>query len=433
MVGARSAVFAPIQNLKLIIVDEEHEPAYKQAEIPRYHGRDTAVYRAMLCKATCILGSATPSLESLYNVQVKDYKLNKLAKRIDDRQLPRIHLVDMKRELFNANSSVLMSQMLLQKLWDRFEKKEQSILFLNRRGYSSSMLCPDCGFSAVCEHCSVTLTYHRVQERLRCHICNHDQPAPSICPKCKSQKIRWKGFGTQRVEELLAKVIPKAKVVRIDADTMSQKNRFREVLADFRTGKIDILVGTQMIAKGLDFPNVTLVGLLDADLSLHMPDFRANERAFQLIVQVSGRAGRGDRAGEVVIQTFNPQSSPIQFARRNDFDGFLDEELAQRKECHYPPFRHIIRHIFRGHNPEKVSFFIEKWAEVVQKELHPHVELRGPAPAPLEKAKDYYRFHLWFFTHNVSKVLPSLLALRQKFSMDSDILDVIDVDPFDLM
>jgi primosomal protein N' (replication factor Y) len=438
VVGARSAVFAPIQNLKLVIVDEEHEPAFKQEESPRYHGRDVAVYRAMLANAVCVLGSATPSLESLYNLQIKKYQLNRLNKRIDDRQLPKMHIVDMKKEIMAQTSKlrhvgpVTFSRVMLDKIRDRLENKEQTILFLNRRGFSSSMLCPACGYVAECDHCSVTLTYHRSNEQLRCHICDASRRAPMKCPQCSSLEIRWRGFGTQRIEEQLAKIFPHAKVMRMDADTMSKKHLFREILSDFRKGKIDILLGTQMIAKGLDFPNVTLVGLIDADISLHMPDFRASERTFQLLVQVSGRAGRGDRAGEVVVQTFTPESAPIQFARKTDFDGFLEAELQTRKEYHYPPYRHLVRHIFRSLNEEKVSKTIHAWADFLESKKLEGIELRGPSPAPLAKERGYYRYQLWYFIGNVSKWVPHIVELREAFPMDKDVIDVLDVDPVDM-
>lgn len=432
VVGPRSAVFTPVRNLGLVIVDEEHEPAYKQEDSPRYNGRDVAIYRAMLNDATVVLGSATPSLESLYNVQTKDFILNRLTKRIDDRQLPVLELVDMRREMLKSRGPCTISGILAEKLIDRFTKKEQAILFINRRGYSRSMLCPDCGFIAECEHCSTTLTFHRGENRLKCHLCGYERRAHHHCPKCASAKIRWKGFGTQRVEEAVQKILPRARIVRMDADTMQKKNLFRHVLADFRLGRIDVLVGTQMIAKGLDFPNVTLVGLIDADLSLHVPDFRAAERTFQLVVQVAGRAGRGDQAGEVVIQTFTPSCSPIQFARRGDFEGFLEEELENRREYKYPPFRHLIRHIFRGRNEEKVAFYAEEWVRHLEKTLTDPMEIRGPAPAPLEKIKDLYRYHVWYFVGSVSRMVPQITSARDQFPMDKDIQDLLDVDPLDL-
>ncbi len=432
VVGARSAVFAPVRDLRLLIVDEEHEPAYKQEEAPRYHGRDVAVYRARLNQAVCLLGSATPSLESLYNVERGKYAVDRILRRVDDRQLPRIHLVDMRREHLQGKGPSILSRLLVEKLADRLEKREQSILFLNRRGFSTSMLCPDCGYVATCDHCSIPLTFHRAGNVLRCHLCGHHEPAPAKCPSCGSSGIRWRGTGTQRIEDVVRKILPRARVVRMDADSMSKKNLYRKILGDFRAGRIDVLVGTQMIAKGLDFPNVTLVGLVDADRSLHIEDFRAAERTFQLIVQVSGRSGRGDRAGEVVIQTFTPHAPPVQFARRSDFDGFQTEELEQRREFDYPPFRHLVRHLFRGRNPDKVTFYIERWARHLEEALQDAVEVRGPAPAPIEKIRDEYRFQLWYFCPSVGPVIARIAALREGFKMDKDVIDQIDVDPVNL-
>ncbi|TVP79755.1 MAG: primosomal protein N' [Puniceicoccaceae bacterium] len=432
VVGARSAVFAPVQNLKLMIVDEEHEPSYKQEESPRYNGRDVAVYRAHINQSVCVLGSATPSLESLYNVERGKYAVDRILNRVDNRQLPKIHLVDMRREDMQGKGASPISRTLADKLVDRFEKKEQSILFLNRRGFSTSILCPDCGYVASCEHCSIPMTFHRTDGKLRCHLCGESREAPHKCPECRSVNIRKKGLGTQKIEDIVQKILPRAKIVRMDADSMSKKNLYRKILNDFRIGKIDLLVGTQMIAKGLDFPNVTLVGLVDADKSLHVEDFRAAERTFQLIVQVSGRSGRGDRAGEVVIQTHTPHAPPIQFARKSDFDGFQLEELEQRREFNYPPFRHLIRHLFRGRNPDKVNFYIEQWLKVMEKEMAGQLEIRGPAPAPIEKIRDEYRFQLWYFAPSASRVIGQIAALREAFKMDKDVIDLIDVDPMNM-
>jgi len=433
VVGARSAVFAPLPNLGLVVVDEEHEPAYKQEEIPRYHARDVAVYRAKLTNCTCILGSATPSLESMRNTQIEKYALHKLTKRVDDRSLPTVHLIDMRKELLKVGSPQILSQPLREAIRDRYEKREQTILFLNRRGYSTTMLCPDCGFTAACDHCSISLTYHRVDHRLLCHFCGHQRPAYRNCPECGSIKISRRGTGTQRLEHSVSKLIPRGKVLRLDADAMSKKNLFRKMLNDFRLGKIDVLVGTQMIAKGLDFPNVTLVGVIDADLSLRLEDFRATERTFQLLVQVAGRAGRGDIEGEVFAQTYAPESAAIQFARRGDLDGFVDDELRQRKEFGYPPFRHLVRHVFRSRNDQKAAFFAEQWSNHLRSKLeNAEIEIRGPTAAPLEKIKDYYRFHLWYFMHSVSKSLPTIVDLRRDFPMDEEVLDVLDVDAQEL-
>ena len=432
VVGARSAIFAPVQNLKLIVVDEEHEPAYKQDETPRYHGRDVAVMRAKLAGAQCLLGSATPSLESFTNVESGKYQLLQLTQRVDARKLPFIDIVDLRIEAAKQRGLPALSGKLVRAMQDRLAKREQTILFINRRGYSSSMLCRSCGHVEECTHCSIALTYHRTDETLRCHLCGDQRPAPARCAKCAAPDIRWRGLGTQRIEESVRRVVPRARVERMDTDTMSKKNRFREVLADFRAGKIDVLVGTQMIGKGLDFPNVTLVGLIDADMSMHIPDFRANERTFQLLVQVAGRAGRGDRAGEVIVQTFTPQAEAIQFSRHAVFAGFAAAELKIRKEFRYPPYRHRIHHLFRGPNPEKLKFFAEQWAKLVEKTLGDRVELRGPSPSPIEKIKDEYRWQLWYFTNSVTKTVPELARLRRDFAWPDDITQVLDVDPVNL-
>ena len=432
VVGARSAVFAPVRDLRLVVVDEEHEPAYKQDETPRYHGRDVAVMRAKLAGAQCVLGSATPSLETFLNASTGRYRLLQLTKRIDDRRLPDIDVVDLRIEAAKQRTLPALSGRLVRAMQDRFEKREQTILFINRRGYSSSMLCTKCGHVEECPHCSITLTYHRADETLRCHLCGEQRGAPARCPQCAAPDIRWRGLGTQRVEEAVRRVLPRARIERMDADTMIKKNRFREVLSRFRSGAIDVLVGTQMIAKGLDFPNVTLVGLVDADISMHIPDFRANERTFQLLVQVAGRAGRGDRAGEVIVQTFTPQAEAIQFSRHADFAGFAAAELKLRQDFKYPPYRHLIHHLFRGPNPEKLKFFAEQWARLVERTLGERVELRGPSSAPIEKIKDEYRWQLWYFTNAVTKVVPELARLRREFAWPDDITQVMDVDPVTL-
>ena len=429
VVGARSAVFAPIPSLRLIVVDEEHELAYKQEDTPRYHGRDLAVYRAMLNEACCILGSATPSLETFRNVERKKYGLSQLSKRIDGRQLPLMHIVDMRLDARGGKGVSVLSQTLIEAMRERYEKKEQTILFINRRGFNTTMLCTDCGFVEECKDCSIALTFHRTDGYLRCHLCGFRKVAPRVCGSCKSIEVRKKGHGTQRVEDLVSDLMPSSsRVVRVDADMMTKKNLFRETLRDFRLGKIDVLVGTQMIAKGLDFPNVTLVGVIDADLPLRMEDFRASERAFQLLVQVAGRAGRGDRAGEVYVQTYAPHSSSIQFSRKPDIYGFLEEEMEMRKELEYPPFRHLIRHVFRGRSLEKTEFYSSQWRKKLEAEPVLGVEVKGPALAPIEKIKGYYRFHLFYLTASVASCLKQLKKRREDFPLDPEIHDILDVD-----
>jgi len=431
VVGARSAVFAPLPDLRLIVVDEEHEASFKQSETPMYHGRDVAVMRASMLGAACVLGSATPSLESWRNAAAGRYVLDVMPARVDDRPMPAFRIVDMRREVLHAKGQHILSRELVDALRERMERREQSILFLNRRGHSRSLVCPDCGVAAQCPRCSVSLTLHRTDDTARCHLCDHREPAPVACPACRSPKVRWKGYGTQRAEEALAQLFPRMKVARLDADTMGRKDLFRKVLSDFRAGRHDVLLGTQMIAKGLDFPRVTLVGILDADLSLQMPDFRAPERTFQLLTQVAGRAGRGDLEGAVVVQTFQPASDPVQFAKRLDYAGFVSAELERRAEFGYPPERHLVRHLFRGRNAEKVSFVAEAWVKELER-LHPGVaEVRGPAPCPFEKVHDQHRFHVWYLVPAVKPLLAALLPLRAKFLRDADVTDVLDVDAQD--
>jgi len=432
-VGARSAVFAPVRDLRLIVVDEEHEPAYKQDESPRYNGRDVAVMRARICGAQCLLGSATPSLESHANAVSGKYRLLRLTRRVDFRSLPSFTVVDMCVESAKRRGATALSGTLVDAMQARHERGEQTILFINRRGYSSSMQCRACGAVEECPHCSVSMTYHRTDETLRCHLCGEERPAPARCTTCGAPDIRWRGLGTQRVEEAVRRAVPRARIERMDSDTMTRKNRFREILGDFRKGKIDILVGTQMIGKGLDFPNVTLVGLVDADLSMHIPDFRANERTFQLLVQVAGRAGRGDRGGEVVVQSFTPRAEAIQFARHADYEGFAAAELEIRREFGYPPERHLIGHFLRGPNPDKLKFFTEEWAKRVREALGGRIELRGPAPAPIEKIRDEYRWQLWYFTGSVTRVIEDLSRLRDSFEWPRGITQVLDVDPMNLV
>lgn len=432
LVGARSAIFAPLRDLRLIVVDEEHEPSFKQGETPFYHGRDVAVYRAHLLGAVCVLGSATPSLESFYNARVGKYVLNRILKRVDDRPFPPMRVIDMRREILHMQGQTTFSRPMLDAIAERLAGHEQCILFLNRRGYSRALICPDCGNVVECPHCSSALTFHREDNTLRCHLCDHTESAPSRCPACGSENVRRRGFGTQRAEEILAQRFPEARVVRLDADTMAKKNEFRSILERFRAGEIDVLLGTQMIAKGLDFPRVTLAGILDADLSLHVPDFRAAERTFQLLVQVAGRAGRGQLDGEVLVQTFTPSAPPIQFAKRAEFDEFLEDELERRREFHYPPERHLIRHVFRGTDRDRVEAAAQAWTEFFEKNAPGLVEIRGPAPCPTEKIQDNYRFHLWYFCARVPAVVGAISRLRAAFPRDDEVLDLLDVDPADV-
>ncbi|MEM7383694.1 MAG: primosomal protein N' [Verrucomicrobiota bacterium] len=342
VIGARSALFAPLENLGLIIVDEEHENTYKQETTPRYHGRDLAVLRGRMEHAAVVLGSATPSLESYFNALKGKYRHIELTKRADNQSLPLIRVINMKMERKGSQKEPsILSEKLRTSMEERLKEGEQVILFLNRRGFATSMQCLDCGHVCECQHCSVSLTYHLSKQRLVCHICGYKQIAPRRCPKCRNPAIRFGGYGTEKVEEVLKKVFPQARLARVDADSMQRKNVLKNTLKAFQTKKIDILLGTQMIAKGLHFPNVTLVGILNADLGLHIPDFRAGERVFSLLVQVSGRAGRGDLEGEVLVQTYTPESPSIQFARHHDYSGYAMQELDFRRQCEFPPYTHV--------------------------------------------------------------------------------------------
>jgi primosomal protein N' (replication factor Y) len=437
VIGARSAIFAPVESLGLIIVDEEHEHSYKQEESPRYHARDVAVMRGRLEKAVVVLGSATPSLESYFNTIESKYVLLRMPTRVDDQKMPLVRVIDMRMEARREKGIPIFSQPLKERIQRRLDQAQQTILFLNRRGYATSMQCPKCGYVAGCPNCSISLTYHRAAQRLTCHICGHNVPAPTACPEpsCRNPAIRFAGVGTEKVEETLGKLFPTARIARMDSDTLKRKDDYRRVLGDFRTGKIDILVGTQMIAKGLHFPNVTLVGIIFADLALHMPDFRAGERTFQLLTQVSGRAGRGDVEGEVVVQAFSPFAPAIQYARRHDFEGFYEQEIEFRRELNYPPHSRIAMLTLRDRNEEKVALC----AEYVKKEIErdqatfPDMSISGPAPAPLLKAESYYRYQLMLRTRNMTKLSRALAELGQRVKMPEGMTLTIDIDPVSMI
>ena len=339
-VGARSAIFAPFENLGIIIIDEEHETSYKQEDNPRYHARDVAIERARTHNCSVILGSATPSLETFARAKKGVYQLLTLSKRMNDQSLPTVDIVDMREELREGNRT-MFSRVLYDKLQDRLMKKEQTVLFLNKRGHSSFVMCRDCGYVIQCPNCDISLTYHQYQQQMKCHYCGYEAVVPTICPECTSEHIRYFGTGTQKVEEELGKIFPEARVIRMDVDTTSRKGSHEKLLTAFQEGKADILLGTQMIAKGLDFPNITLVGVLSADTMLHLPDFRSSEKTFQLLTQVSGRAGRHELAGEVVIQTYSPEHYSIELAGQQDYDQFYQKEMMIRKIHRYPPFYYL--------------------------------------------------------------------------------------------
>ena len=436
VIGARSAIFAPVDPLGLIIVDEEHEHSYKQEEAPRYHARDVAVVRGRMENAVVVLGSATPSMESFYNVQKGKYALLEMPTRADDKKMPIVRVIDMRQAARKDKGTPIFSQELKEAITKRLERKEQTMLFLNRRGFATSMQCTKCGYVAECPNCSVSLTYHRGVQKLCCHICGHETQAPTVCPQadCRNPAIRYAGLGTEKVEATLVKLFPQAGIRRMDSDTLKRKDDYRTILGDFRTGKIDILVGTQMIAKGLHFPNVTLVGIIYADLSLHMPDFRAGERTFQLLTQVSGRAGRGDVEGEVFVQAFTPFHPAIQYARRHDFAGFYEQEIEFRQQLKYPPVSRVALLTLKDRNDEKVTFSAQHLRKELEKALSPIKDLviAGPAPAPLARAETFYRHQIMLRTRSMSRLSQILSEVVEKLELPDGVTLSIDIDPVNL-
>ena len=432
-IGARSAVFAPLQNLGLIIVDEEHETTYKQEEAPRYHARDVAVVRAKTEKCAVVLGSATPSLESYHNATIGKYDLVTLTQRVDERQMPLIRIVDLRQERRKGKVAPILSEKLSQAMADRLEKREQTILFLNRRGFSTSLLCSNCGQARNCPNCSVALTFHRHMARLSCHLCGHTAAVPKKCPECGKDALIYAGFGTEKVESTVSQFFPKANVRRMDADSMTRKDAYRETLRNFRAGKIDILVGTQMIAKGLHFPNVTLVGIINADLALHLPDFRAGERTFQLLTQVAGRAGRGETPGEVFVQTYTPFSPSIQFARHHDFAGYFQQELEFRERCNFPPFKHAVLITVRSEHEARAKLSAETLVRRLKEALSPEFALSDATPAPLEKLQGQYRFHILLRGEAIMRLSRLVRETLEKLPLPEDVIATVDVDPYQLL
>jgi len=429
VIGARSAIFAPLPNLGLILVDEEHENTYKQENVPRYHGRDVAVLRATFEPCAIVLGSATPSLESWHNTETGKYQLVRLNQRADNASMPLVRVVDMRLEQTkHKGGPAILSDKLRTALEQRLEKGEQAILFLNRRGFARSLQCPSCGHVCQCPHCAVSLTYHRTDERLVCHVCGHQAIVPRKCPECKSPAIILQGYGTQKVEEVLTKVLPQAKFARIDADAMRRKNALRDTLSAFKAHKIDILIGTQMIAKGLHFPNVTLVGILNADLSLHVPDFRAGERTFQLITQVAGRAGRGDLEGEVIVQTFTPHSPSIQYARKHDFDGFSEQEMEFRRQFSFPPYAHCAVLTSRSSHERRAEFTLQTLHLRLAENLPKGITLGEVLPSPLIRSHGQFRFQITLRSHQARPLTRHVQQILSKTSLPEDVTVVFDMD-----
>lgn len=416
VVGARSAVFAPLDNLGLLIIDEEHETTYKQEEAPRYHARDLAIWRGRYHQCPVVLGSATPSLESRARAQKGVYQLLRLTQRAQSAaQLPKIEIVDLREEYQQHNTSEF-SLRLQELIEDRLAKKEQIVLLLNRRGFSSFVMCRDCGFVLPCPNCDISLTLHMDTKSMRCHYCGHEEGIPQRCPECGGGKIRYYGTGTQKVEAALLERFPKARVLRMDVDTTRKKGAHERLLKQFETGEADILLGTQMIAKGLDYPNVTLVGVLNADTALNLPDFRASERTFQLLTQVSGRAGRGEKPGEVVIQTFNPEHYAIQLAQTQDFERFYQKEMQLRHQSGYPPYYYTVKLTIS--HPEELQAAKKslQLSELLKGQLTEASQLLGPSPSSIARVKQRYYYQIIIkYKHeaNLQACLAEILQMSQ--------------------
>jgi len=435
VIGARSAIFAPLQNLGLIVVDEEHEPSYKQDENPRYNARDLAIVRAMLEKCSCLLGSATPSLETWQNARSGKYTHLHLTRRTDHKNMPLVRVVDMRLEKRRQKDGVaILSEKLRVAIQKRLDQGEQTILFLNRRGFNTAVSCMECGSSVKCPECDIPFTYHKAENRLICHVCGMRSMPPKRCPECKSASLIYGGFGTERAEATLKITFPTARIARVDTDVMQRKNQLRDTLRDFRSQKTDILIGTQMIAKGLDFPNVTLVGVLNADLSLNLPDYRAAERTFQLLTQVAGRAGRGDIMGEVLIQTFAPHSPAIQYARRADYDGYAEQELEHRQHFGpYPPHTHAVLIGSRSKQASLAEFTLQNLATKLKKSLPEGIILHDPCPSPLAKAHGQYRFQMLLLADKIRPLLAHLKNVLSSMTFPEEVIVTWDIDPVSLM
>lgn len=430
-VGARSAVFAPIPDLGLIIVDEEHEQTFKQENDPRYHARDVAVVRAREAGAVVILGSATPSLESWRNAKRERYTLLTLTTRPGGAHPAQAEVVDLKQEWADVKRQTVFSRALEKAVHECLRREEQTILFLNRRGFHTCVSCLACGEPLRCESCDISLTLHRKENRLRCHYCDFASTIPTRCPSCGHTGLRSSGTGTERVEDLVATLFPEARLLRMDSDTMTGRDAHATALAGFARGDYDILLGTQMVTKGFDFPNVTLVGVLSADSALNLPDFRASERTFQLVTQVVGRAGRADKPGRAVIQAFQPEHPAVQCALRQDFEAFAAGELPDRKATGYPPYGRLARIVGRGTSEKKVREVLAECARALRGVAPSPLAVLGPTPCPLARLQEEYRYHILLKARS-PKEISAMLAVVD-FKLTRGVRMAVDVDPLSLL
>ncbi|MDD5428188.1 MAG: primosomal protein N' [Candidatus Omnitrophica bacterium] len=428
VVGARSAVFAPVKNLGLIIIDEEHETSYKQDDVPRYHARDVAEERARLNSCPLILGTATPSCEAYHKALSGEYKLIKLTKRIDERLLPKAKIVDMRMELATRKRITIFSKVFLDAVANTLKAGKQAIIFLNRRGFSTFVNCKKCGYVVKCKRCDTVLVYHFETKKLLCHYCNYTANAPDICPSCKSDYIKYLGLGTEKVESEISHSFPHAKIARMDSDTTEKRGSHDRILGQFKTGGVNLLVGTQMIAKGLDFPEVTLVGVVSADVSLNIPDFRASERTFNLLTQVGGRAGRGEDGGEVIIQTYTPGHYAILCAAKHDYEKFYHEEIIARKELQYPPFINLTKVTVRARNDALAAKVAGELKQAIARQA-PSMLISGPAPAPILRMRGYYRYNIILKNKDRPAICELLKKVLGAFRKPYGVLIAVDVDP----
>jgi primosomal protein N' (replication factor Y) len=432
VVGARSAVFAPVPRVGLVVVDEEHDGAYKQDESPRYHARDVAVYRARLEGCPIVLGSATPSVESHANTASGKYARLVLPRRIGPQGLPRVEIVD-RRAVLRAGGDAILSPPLAAALEARLARGEQSLVLLNRRGYATSLLCRECGQQAMCPNCSVALTLHHGGRRALCHYCGHEQPAPAACPSCRGAYLRLTGYGTERVAEAVAAALPKARVERLDRDRARRRGAAASVLAAFEAGEIDVLVGTQMIAKGHDFPRVTLVGVVDADVGLGLPDFRSAERTFQLLTQVAGRAGRGEAKGEVILQSHWPDHYALTLACEQDYERFFEREMEFRRTMSYPPAAALLNLVVRSDDEAKGKAEAEALAAALRKAAPGRFRVLGPAHAPLARLMGEHRFQVLLKGRRPAMREAVRAALVSRYGETRWPGIAVDVDPLTVM
>ncbi|MBQ2528677.1 MAG: primosomal protein N' [Treponema sp.] len=430
VVGARSAVFAPVPDLGMVIIDEEHDGSYKAGNSPRYHARQVAMYRCTKLGIPLVMGSATPSLEAWQSMSDGTIVRHTLTRRLSGGAMPKIECVDLN---LSGNRESSLSTTLVKKMGETLSQKRQVILFLNRRGFTHFFRCSSCGFEMKCKNCSVSMTYHKSENRLRCHYCGYSVQPPQQCPKCSSLDVGYSGFGTEYIEAEVKAKFPNEKIVRVDTDSVTHKGELKQKIDDFRDGKYSILLGTQMVAKGLNFPNLKLVGIVLADTALHLPDFRAAERTFSLITQVSGRAGRFFPDGEVVVQSYTPELPPIDFAVKDNLEDFYDEEIKQRRLLNFPPFSRLLRLVFRSQVPGAAEDAANGAAEILHKHLEPGVEIMGPVECPIEMVAGNWRHHILLRGKSIAPMQKMADILVNGYTAPKHVHIEVDVDPVTIL